>query len=52
MYFYVENNTKNQLLQKVKKHAYENEYINDIGLKGIKDSGKEVIKNGNDIFSN
>ena len=35
LFFYVENNTKDQLLQKVMKHVYENEYINDKGLKDI-----------------
>jgi len=46
--FYIENNTKNQLLQKVMKHVYQNEYIKDERLKGIKDTDNEAIKKDED----
>ena len=46
--FYIENNTKDQQLQKVMKLVYENEYINDEKLKGIKDTDEEVIKKEKD----
>ena len=46
--FYVENNTKNPLIQKVMKHVYENEYINDEELKEIKDTDYEAIKKEKD----
>lgn len=46
--FYVENNAKDQQIQKVMKHVYENEYINDKELNDIKDDDKEVIQREND----
>ena len=46
--FYIENNTKDQQLQKVMKLVYENEYIYDEKLKGIKDIDEEVIKKEKD----
>ena len=46
--FYIENNTKDQQLQKMMKLVYENEYINDEKLKGVKDTDEEVIKKEKD----